>query len=132
MGALPGYDTKVLLGDVMRRARGMLQEKPELMRSLMSEGSYRQILRGTKLADANFGKAIERLTARIIREDPQLSRVFIHTGRYRGPCGRYISSPDFIGLEPSRTRLFDITTEKALKTHRGRAIAPWIDYLFYR
>jgi len=132
MGAFQGYDTKVLLGDVMFRARGMLQENPELMRSLMSEGSYRHILRDTKLAEASFGKAIERLTARIIKEDPQLSRVFIYTGRYRGPNGRYISSPDFIGLEPSRTRLFDITTEKALKTHQGRAIAPWTDYLFYR
>ncbi len=110
----------------------MLQANPELARGLMSDGSYRHILQGTELAEASYGKAVERLTARIIREDPQLSRLFIYTGRYRGPGGRFVSSPDFIGLEAGRTRLFDITTEAALKAHRGRELAPWVEYLTYR
>ncbi len=86
----------------------------------MSAGSFRHLREGTNLANASYGKAVERLSARIIQEDKLLNSLFHHTGRARGPNGRFISSPDFIGMEPGRTRLFDVTTEAAIPKHLNR------------
>jgi hypothetical protein len=124
-------NTKTILQELTNRAHTELQSNPGLARDLMSRGSYRHLKQGTRLAEASYGKAVERLVARYIRETPDLRTMFHYTGRTRGPGGRFMSSPDFVGMEPGRTRLLDITTESALPKHMKRPLAPWTDYVTY-
>src|SRR5690606_28575703 len=68
-------DTGRALQNMVNRSVAALAESPELARDLMSPGSYRHLVERTNLADASYGKAVERLTARYIGEDPSLSNI---------------------------------------------------------
>lgn len=57
----------------------------------MSPGSYQHLLDGTNLAPASYGKAVERLTARYVQADPELSQILSHQSR------PFVSTPDFFG-----------------------------------
>ena len=113
-------DTQRVLQSLTDRAVADLAANPRLARDLMSPGSYAQLRNGTGLADASYGKAVERFVARYVQEDELLSSILRHTGRSRGPNGRFISSPDFIGKEAYNLRLLDITTQDAIPRHLSR------------
>jgi hypothetical protein len=96
----------------------------------MSKGSYRHLVQKAGLADASYGKAVERLVAKHVREDDMLSSVLRHTGRTRGAGGRLVSSPDFIGTELYNITKIDITTRRALAKHMARPGAGGTKYVF--
>jgi hypothetical protein len=64
------------------------------------------------VARMQYGNALERLVARRIRNDPELSRLFLHKG---GP-----SNPDFIGVGSLLGENFDITTPGQVSVHLSR------------
>ena len=67
------------------------------------------------VARMNFGKAVERLTAAAVENDPVLSKVVQHLG------GSY--QPDFVGVASSVARgmNFDVTTVRQVAAHLSRA-----------
>jgi len=97
----------------------------------MSQGSYRHLERGTALAAASFGKAVERLVALYVAADESLSAVLMHTGQTRGPGGKFVQSPDFIGKEAYNLRLIDITTPAELDKHLARPRGEATDHVLY-
>jgi RHS repeat-associated protein len=113
-------DSAEVLQRLTNNAVGDLAANPGLARDLMSASSYRHLIQGTELAGASYGKAVERLVARYVREDGMLSSILQHTGLTRGANGRFVSSPDFLGKEAFNLRLLDITTQRDLAKHLRR------------
>ncbi len=66
-----------------------------------------------KVARLNFGKAIERLVERRIKNDPELKLLFRHVGRNS-------RSFDFLGVGRFEGLKFDITTPGQVARHRAR------------
>jgi hypothetical protein len=97
----------------------------------MSPGSYAHLRNNTQLANATFGKAVERLTARYIQDNPLLAKTIQHTGRNQGPNGQFVTSPDFTATEGGITRIFDITTPGEIPKHARRYGNTSVDYLQY-
>lgn len=89
----------------------------------MSPGSYKHLVEGTKLADASYGKAVERLAARYVREDEALSSVLKYQSR------PFVSTPDFFGYEGYNLRMLDITTTKAIPYHSLRPYGRATEYV---
>lgn len=127
----PVSDTRVILQRLTERSVAELQANPALARGLMSRGSYAHLRNNTRLANASFGKAVERLVARYVREDPVLAGRIRHTGLSRGPGGRFIPSPDFTADDRSGTRIFDITTPGEVPKHAKRYGNTPVEYLLY-
>lgn len=121
--------TKKLQGMVDQAVRELVAN-PKLARSLMSEGSYRQLKNGTELYAASFGKAVERRVAQLVREDPNLRRTLQHTGLARGDNGRFISSPDFTRTTGS-PKVWDVTTNAGVPAHAKRYGDDPVTYLTY-
>ena len=94
---------------------------PSVARSLMSRGSYQHLVDGTNLAPASYGKAVERLTARYVTADPELSQVL----KYQS--APFKSTPDFFGWEGQNLRLLDITTEASQASHLARPYGPYTE-----
>jgi hypothetical protein len=86
-------NTKVALQGVTNRAVADLAANRGLARDLMSPGSYRHLVEGTNLAPASYGKAVERLTARYVQADSELSQILSYQSR------PFKSTPDFFGYE---------------------------------
>ena len=118
-------DTKVTLQGVVDRAVMDLQANPGLARDLMSPGSYQHLAEGTRLADASYGKAVERLTARYIQEDELLSGALQYQSR------PFVSTPDFFGYEGYNLRLLEITTEKSIPSHVVRSYGSAAEYVLH-
>ncbi|MGO9774796.1 MAG: RHS repeat-associated core domain-containing protein [Roseiarcus sp.] len=102
-----------------------LNANPELARGVMSEGSYDQLVNGTNLAPASFGKAVERLTARYVANDPLLRTQFDYLSK------PFVSTPDFAGTIGDITYTFDITTEASIPSHLTRSYGPTTNYITY-
>jgi hypothetical protein len=116
---------KIVLQNVVNRAVADLNANPALARDLMSSGSYRQLINQTKLADASYGKAVERLTARYVREDQDLSSILKYQSR------PFVSTPDFFGYDGQNLHLLDITTEPSIPSHMLRPYGPATDYVIH-
>lgn len=114
---------KAALQNVVDRAVSDLNANPVLARDLMSPGSYQQLVNGTKLADASYGKAVERLTARYVREDPNLSSILSYQSR------PFVSTPDFFGYDGYNLHMLDITTERSIPSHMLRPYGPATKYV---
>jgi hypothetical protein len=121
-------DSAEVLQRLTNNAVGDLAANPGLARDLMSASSYRHLIQGTELAGASYGKAVERLVARYVREDGMLSSILQHTGLTRGANGRFVSSPDFLGKEAFNLRLLDITTQRDLAKHLRRPVGQSTTY----
>jgi hypothetical protein len=102
-----------------------LSANPELARDLMSPGSYGQLVNGTNLAPASFGKAVERLTAQYIQADPALSGQFEYLSR------PFVSTPDFAGTLGDNVFTFDVTTDASVASHLTRPYGPTTTYITY-
>lgn len=100
-----------------------LNANPGLARDLMSPGSYRHLVEGTNLADASYGKAVERLAARYVREDEHLSSILSHQSK------PFVSTPDFFGYEGYNLRLLDITTPRSIPNHLSRPYGTATEYV---
>lgn len=98
----------------------------------MSTGSYRHLIQRTRLAGASYGKLVERLVARYVRDDPLLSSFLLPTGLTRGANGRFVSSPDFIAIEGFNLQRLDITTPRELAKHRARPTGESTTYAFHQ
>lgn len=120
-----GVNPQAVLEGVVNRAVTDLNANPGLARDLMSPGSYRQLTNGTNLAPASYGKAIERLTARYVKEDPSLSSVLSYQSR------PFVSTPDFLGYNGYDLHLLDITTEASIPKHLERSYGPATEYVTY-
>ena len=107
-------NTRVALQGVTDRAVAELAADPSIARRLMSPGSYNHLVEGTRLAPASYGKAVERLSARIIEKDPALSSILSYQSR------PFRSTPDFIGHEGYNMRSLDITTAGSTANHAAR------------
>lgn len=118
-------NTRAALQGVTDRAVADLAANPSLARGLMSEGSYRHLVEGTNLASASYGKAVERLTARHVRADPNLSSILQYQSR------PFKSTPDFFGYEGQNLRLLDITTDASQANHLARSYGPYTDYAIH-
>lgn len=105
---------RVALQGVTDRAVAELAADPSIARRLMSPGSYNHLVEGTRLAPASYGKAVERLSARIIEKDPDLSSILSYQSR------PFRSTPDFIGHEGYNMRPLDITTAGSTANHAAR------------
>jgi hypothetical protein len=113
------------LQNVVDRAVSDLNANPALARDLMSPGSYQQLANGTKLAGASYGKAVERLTARYVREDPSLSSILSYQSK------PFVSTPDFFGYDGYNLHLLDITTESSIPGHMLRPYGPATEYVIH-
>jgi hypothetical protein len=91
----------------------------------MSPGSYTHLVEGTSLAPASYGKAVERLTARYVRADPELSQILSYQSR------RFVSTPDFLGHEGYNLRALDITTEASRVSHLARPYGAYTEYAIH-
>jgi hypothetical protein len=111
-------NTRVILQGVTDRAVADLAANPALARELMSPGSYSHLVEGTSLAPASYGKAIERLTARYVARDTDLSAILEYRSR------PFTSTPDFFGHEGYNLRLLDVTTEASRAIHLERSYGP--------
>lgn len=102
-----------------------LAANPGLARDLMSPGSYQHLVEGTRLAPASYGKAVERLSARYIQADPELSQILSYQSR------PFVSTPDFLGYEGYNLRALDITTEASRATHLARPYGAYTEYAIH-
>lgn len=116
-------DVKSALQNVVDRSVADLAANPALARDLMSPGSYMHLVKGTRLADASYGKAIERLAARYVKEDPTLSAVLKYQSR------PFVTTPDFFGHESYNLRMLDITTSRAIPNHLLRPYGHATEYV---
>lgn len=124
-GAAAPLDVKVALQGVTDRAVAELNANPDLARDLMSRGSYQHLVERTNLAPASYGKAVERLTARLVADDPELSQVLTHQAR------PFVSTPDFFGYEGYNLRPLEITTDGEILKHGQRPYGPSTQYVTY-
>jgi hypothetical protein len=122
-GSSPLIDTSHALQELTNRAVADLGAKPELARDLMSAGSYRHLVEGTSLAGASYGKAVERLTARYVKEDATLSEVLRYQSR------PFVSTPDFFGYEGYNLRVLEITTPSSIPSHTLRPYGKAAEYV---
>ena len=120
-----GVNPQAVLQGVVNRAVADLNANPSLARDLMSPGSYRQLTNETGLASASYGKAIERLSARYVKEDSALSSVLSYQSR------PFVSTPDFLGYNGYDLHLLDITTEASIPRHMLRSYGPATEYVTY-
>jgi len=118
-------DARRVLQNVTNSAVDDLAANPVIARDLMSAGSYRHLVQRTGLADASYGKAVERLAADIVAKDADLSRILRYQSR------PFVSTPDFFGYEGYNLRLLDITTENAIPRHLTRPYGPATDYIIH-
>jgi len=125
-----GPKLKDLLQNKVNQAIEQIKASPKLAKRLMSPGSYAHLRKGDSLYAASFGKAVERQTAKLAQADKELRSMIIHTGRARGPNGRFISSPDFTPVQ-KRISVFDVTTKKDLGKHTRRYGNRRVQYLLY-
>jgi hypothetical protein len=88
-------------------------------------GEYEQLVNQTNLAPASFGKAVERLTARYVQDDPLLSSQFTYLSK------SFVSTPDFAGYIGVNTYTFDITTVSSISSHLVRSYGPTTSYITY-
>lgn len=118
-------DTKAALRGVVDRAVADLAANPALARTLMSRGSYLHLVEGTRLAPASYGKAVERLTAQYVADDPALSTILKYVSR------PFVSAPDFIGIEAYRVRPLDIMTARSVWAHAARPYGSYTEPVLY-
>ncbi len=118
-------DARLALQSVTDRAVADLAANPGLARGLMSQGSYQHLVEGTNLAPASYGKAIERLTARYIQADPELSQILSYQSR------PFVSTPDFLGYEGYNLRTLDITTDASRASHLARPYGAYTEYAIH-
>ncbi|MFN9344929.1 MAG: hypothetical protein ACK6DB_20420, partial [Planctomycetota bacterium] len=111
------------LQNVTDQAVSDLAQNPSIARNLMSAGSYRHLVKGTNLADASYGKAVERLAADIVKKDTMLSSILQHQSR------PFRATPDFFGYEGYNLHLIDITTLKSIPNHLKRSYGPATNYV---
>jgi YD repeat-containing protein len=104
-----------VLQGVTNRAVSDLRANPSLARELMSPGSYSHLVNRTQLAGASYGKAVERLAARYVASDADLSRMLSYQAR------PFRSTPDFFGYEGYNLHPLDITTEGSRALHEMRS-----------
>jgi len=116
-------DPKSVLQNVVNRSVADLNKNPELARDLVSAGSYRHLVEGTNLADATYGKAVERLSAFYIQEDAMLANFLQYQSR------PFKSTPDFFGFQGYNLQLLDVTTTKAIPKHLLRPYGPATQYV---
>lgn len=116
---------KATLQGVTDQAFADLTANPGLAQSLMSPGSYDQLVNGTNLAPASFGKAVERLTAQYVQSDPLLSSQFEYLSK------PFVSTPDFSGTINGNTYTFDVTTDASITNHLTRSYGPTTTYITY-
>ncbi|WP_460501611.1 hypothetical protein, partial [Dyella jejuensis] len=102
-----------------------LTANPGLAQGLMSPGSYDQLVNGTNLAPASFGKAVERLTAQYVQADPILANQFEYLSQ------PFVSTPDFAGTIGGNTYTFDITTDASVASHLTRPYGATTTYITY-
>jgi YD repeat-containing protein len=98
---------------------------PGLAKGLMSPGSYDQLVSGTSLAPASFGKAVERLTAQYVQSDPLQASQLEYLSK------PFVSTPDFAGTIGENTYTFDITTDASVASHLTRPYGPTTTYITY-
>jgi hypothetical protein len=75
------------------------------------------------LAGASYGKAVERLTARYVKEDATLSEVLRYQSR------PFVSTPDFFGYEGYNLRVLEITTPSSIPSHTLRPYGKAAEYV---
>ncbi|AWN49093.1 hypothetical protein DK419_24290 [Methylobacterium terrae] len=98
---------------------------PSLAKDLMTPASYRHLVVRSRLAQASYGKAIERRTAQILEKDPTLE----WAGKYlKGPDGKFVGGPDFSG---SGGATYDITTGAGVPSHLVRPYGQTTGYITY-
>jgi hypothetical protein len=112
-----------VLQNVTNQAVSDLAQNPSIARNLMSAGSYRHLVQGTNLAEASYGKAVERLAANIVKKDTMLSSILQHQSR------PFRATPDFFGYEGYNLHLIDITTLKSIPSHLKRSYGPATNYV---
>lgn len=127
----PSTDYKKVLQNLVTTSVMEIAANPIIVKRLMSSGSYQHLREDDKLAAASFGKAVERLTAEHVADDPQLNKVVSHTGRSRGPNGKFISSPDFTVTIGETIQIFDVTTQAEVSKHEKRYGNNQVEYLVY-
>lgn len=121
-------NTQRVLQNVTNQVTGDILANPSLLRRAVGSENYSHLVRNTARADRIFGFGVENLVARTIRADEGLSSILVRATQ-RGPNGRFIRSPDFIGIEGNQLRLFDITTLNAVPEHLRRSSSSIIDFV---
>jgi hypothetical protein len=101
------------------------QQSDGFRKSSTHPTGYEQLANGTNLAPANFGKAVERLTAQYVQSDPSLSSQFTYLSK------PFVSTPDFAGSIGENEYNFDITTNSSISSHLLRSYGPTTTYITY-
>ncbi|HET6880258.1 MAG TPA: hypothetical protein VFI31_08890, partial [Pirellulales bacterium] len=103
---------------------------PNILRRFLSRRALEAVEDNPQLAEAAFGRAVERIVARRIRGDATLSQLFLQAEQ-RAANGRFRSIYDFAGIGRGQGLLFDITTRRDLAGHTGRWYSDLVEFIVY-
>jgi len=121
-------NTQRVLQNVTNQATGDILANPSLLRSELGPKAFSHLAGDTAQADRIFGRGVEKLVRQRIRADDSLSSILVRATQ-RGSNGRFIRSPDFIGIEGNQLRLLDITTLNAVPEHLRRSSSSIVDFV---
>jgi hypothetical protein len=116
---------KAVMQTEVDKAVAQLRANPDLAKTLMTPGSYSHLVTGSGLAGASYGKAVERLVARNIRNDAHLNSMFGYQSR------PFVSTPDFFGFDGQNMQMFDITTLGGVEKHMSRPYGPLTELILH-
>ncbi len=100
-----------------------LTRNPALATDVLSFEEQVAVAACPKLEAATFGKAVERLVAKEIKNTPRYDRLFKHLGQ--------ANQPDFLGRGWANGRTFDITTAAQIPAHVARPYGSVLEFATY-
>lgn len=117
-----GYE---IMQQLTSNAAGRLARNPGLAARYLSGGEYAAGQASARIANLQYGNAIERMVAADIRSSPELRQLFEHLSR----PGKAV--PDFVGHGPFEGMKFDITTAAQKAAHRKRLYGTGLNITTY-
>ena len=116
-------DTQALLTAKVAEAEAILLANPfeAAVRRILSIQQAESMVLGGRLAAASYGRAVEGVAAQLAEEDPLTNPYLVYVARTHDLfTGRFVTSPDFIGIEGNNLRALDVTTWSDVSSHRAR------------
>lgn len=113
-GITAPINTREALQRVTDQVVADLAANPRLAERVLSRLEYARLAEGGRTAAAQYGNAVERLTADYIVRDPALGNILRYQSR------PFRSTPDFFGFEGYNLRSLEITTARSTPAHTSR------------
>jgi hypothetical protein len=121
-----------IMQNLVDDAVAAITSNPKLILQFVSRGSIEAAKSDPRLVGTTFGKAVERIVAKRIKDDPTLRSLFVHANQ-RAANGRFREIYDFAGIGRGQGLLFDVTTRADMQVagHAGRWYSDLVEYILY-